>query len=130
MPGMFVIVRLRSKLLFARISAWLRVCTLAASAIRAAAKLVVVGLHGRQPIGRVAQLHLRRSNLLFQQLCLLPRLGQHRFQLLIVAIERSGPLLILLRLLGHRRLLLGRNRDRRLLPLRRVDVPSAAAVCK
>ena len=47
-------------------------------------------------------------DLLFQQLRLLPRLGQHRLQLLIVAIERGGPLLILLRLLRDRLLLLAR----------------------
>ena len=118
MPGMFVIVRLRSSCCSRGSRAWLRVCTLAASADRAAAKLVVVGLHRDQPIGRVAQLRLRRADLLVEQLRLLPRLGQQRLQLLVVAIERRGPLLILLRLLSERRLLLRRKRDRRLLAVR------------
>ena len=86
---------------------------LAAIADGAAAKLIVVGLHRGQPIGRVAKLRLRGARLCSSSNCdLLPRLGQHRLQLLIVAIERGGPLLILLRLLRHRRLLLRRKRHR------------------
>ena len=116
MPGMLVIVRLRSKLLFARISAWLRVCTTGGQRRRAVAKLVVVGLHAT-PADRSCRAAAFASPAICssQQLRLLPRLGQHRLQLLIVAIERGGPLLILLRLLGQRRLLLRRERDRRLL---------------
>ena len=126
MPGMLVIDRLRSKAvvranlgLAARLHA-------RGQRGRAVAKLVVVGLHAGQPIGRVAQLRLRRANLLFQQLNLLTRLGQHRFELLIVAIERRGPLLILLRLLCECVLLLWRERHGCLLPGRRVRELSAA----
>ena len=61
--------------------------------------------------GRVAELRLRGGDLLLEQLRLLLRLGEHRLQLLVVAIERGGPLLILLRLHGDRLLLLGRERD-------------------
>ena len=101
MPGMFVIVRFRSRLLFARISAWL--CVLASrrpsprSCDRSWSLSVCIA---GELVGRVAELRLRGRDLLFQQLNLLPRLGQQRLQLLIVAIERRGPLLILLRLLA------------------------------
>ena len=73
--------------------------------------LLIVGLQRGQLTGRVAELRLRGRDLLLQQLDLLLRLGEHRLQLLVVAIERGGTLLILLRLHGDRLLLLGRERD-------------------
>jgi hypothetical protein len=77
--------------------------------------LLVVVLQRGQAIGRIAKLGLRCGNLILQHLRLLARLGQHRLQFLVVAIERSGPLLVLLRLLCHRQLLLRRKSYRRLL---------------
>ena len=94
---------------------------------RSVAQQVVVGLHRGEPVGRVAKLRLRGGDLLLQQLRLLARLGQHRFELWIVAIERRRTLLILLRLLSERRLLLWRERHRRRLARWSKRVLAAAA---
>ena len=118
MPGMLVIVMLfKQRVVRANLGL---VANLQAGRHRRrpAAKLVGFGLHRRQPIGRIAKLRLRCGNLILQHLRLLPRLGQHRLKLLIIAIERGGPLLVLLRLLSHRHLLLRRDRHRRLLRIR------------
>jgi hypothetical protein len=80
--------------------------------------LIVIGLHGRKAVGGVAQLRLRGANLFFEQLGLLARLGQKGLEVLIIAVERGGSLLILLGLLSQRGLLLRRQRHRRLSLLR------------
>jgi hypothetical protein len=93
----------------------------------AIAEQIVVGLYGGEAVGRIAQLCLRSADLLFEQLRLLARLGQKRFELLVVAVERGSALLILLRLLRECRLLLRSQRDGRRLTSRCERIPAATA---